>query len=865
MVMVIRDKPPHRLAIKPDMITTIMTLGLVCAVGVAMYFLFSQTENIGWPTFVFAGGMTLILLCWAYVFLLQRRRYLSGVARATHETRLFEDIFAHAAYPALVTEGNEVVAANTAYQTLAQRIGNLDNTDNVPTIDRLFSMGTSETSSSLFRLHHLRDNTQNGSDEIECIGPNGETLRYHIRTVKFDGTLKTYWEIIEIPRTDMNGRGGHDLAAAPIGLLSVDDEGKILSMNEALTRWLGVETDMEPTFLREIVSHPEIILRADKASSRIVRTDTRLITMKGIVSPIIMTGNWTELESGQTIALIAFYGHTSLNAPEKRSRPLVVDRLATADGSDANMRDEGGHHQVTGNHFMSAPIAIIRVDNISILEGNIIDENPAFERLMGGESFKGAILGELITNIESVSEDNSLNLHEQPSGLTFEASLTNQPECHVNIYAVPDPSRSDCVLIYLIDVSKRKDVQEQLAQSQKMQAIGQLAAGIAHDFNNELTVVRLYTDTLLNKHMFGDPSYSDLQTIRSTVTRAASLVKKLTTFSRKDIQRIEPLDVTEIISDMVVALKRTIGEQIKLTVRHGRNLPLIRADRTQFDSIIMNLCVNARDAMIEQGGGDIIIRSFVVDQSDPRYPDFEPAGDEPKSSVFVLIEVEDTGTGMTDDVKAKLFEPFFTTKPKEKGTGLGLATVYGSVQQSHGHLAVDSELGVGTTFRIFLPGMTEAEAAAARELLDAQPSASSSEQSSVPTRMPVDMSGEGTILFVEDQSELRFIAAKTLRQRGYTVIEAEDGEEAFEILESGEHEFNMLISDVVMPGMDGPTLLKEGRDRLKNARIIFISGYAEEQFSELLSEEPDVSFLPKPFNIPDLAARVKEQMDILKP
>ena len=207
---------------------------------------------------------------------------------------------------------------------------------------------------------------------------------------------------------------------------------------------------------------------------------------------------------------------------------------------------------------------------------------------------------------------------------------------------------------------------------------------------------------------------------------------------------------------------------------------------------------------------------------------------------------------MSDEVKAKIFEPFFTTKEQGKGTGLGLATVYGIVQQTGGHLDVQSELGVGTTFRITLPAADAKDIAAEAEHAKDTPAPEA--------RKPSDLAGQGTILFVEDEASVRVIAAKSMRKRGYTVIEAEDGEEALEILEDGDHVFDMMISDVVMPGMDGPTLLKEGRALLGDARIVFISGYAEEQFSDLLSEEPDVTFLPKPFTLAQLAEKVKAEI-----
>jgi two-component system cell cycle sensor histidine kinase/response regulator CckA len=252
--------------------------------------------------------------------------------------------------------------------------------------------------------------------------------------------------------------------------------------------------------------------------------------------------------------------------------------------------------------------------------------------------------------------------------------------------------------------------------------------------------------------------------------------------------------------------------------------------------------------MMEQGGGKITISTHVTHGGEL----IGKGIDVPAKEKFVRIDVMDTGTGMDEATQAKIFEPFFTTKDVGKGTGLGLATVYGIVQQNSGHLAVDSELGKGTTFHLYLPAVDAIPDAQKPEALKAK---------AAPAK-PSDLAGTGTILFVEDEISVREIAAKTLRKRGYTVIEAEDGEEAYEILESGDYKFDLMVSDVMMPGMDGPTLLRKGRPLLGDARIVFISGYAREEFSDILSEEPDITFLPKPFTLLQLAQRVKIELSL---
>jgi two-component system cell cycle sensor histidine kinase/response regulator CckA len=429
----------------------------------------------------------------------------------------------------------------------------------------------------------------------------------------------------------------------------------------------------------------------------------------------------------------------------------------------------------------------------------------------------------------------------------FDAVLASPSNLNVSVYIVSESEIKKSFRVYMVDTSARKLLEDQLVQSQKMQAIGQLAAGVAHDFNNLLTAIRLNADELLQRHPIGDPSYPELQNINTTGIRAAALVKKLLAFSRKQTRRTESISVTDILTEMVVTLKQTLGERVKLKIVHGRDLPLVRADRSQIDTVLMNLCVNARDAMEKSNGGIISISSYLLKREVIDNPSVQLALKSIVGDDFVVIEVADTGEGMTEDVKSKIFEPFFTTKEIGKGTGLGLATVYGIIKQSGGHLTVDSSLGKGTTFRIYLPSSEK------KMNLD-------STKLPLTNKRPPDLTGQGSILFVEDEISVRDIASKSLRRKGYKVIEADDGEEALEILKNSKEPFDLMISDVVMPSMDGPTLLREGRDLLGAARIVFVSGYAEDDFSELLSGDTDVSFLPKPFTLAQLAKKVKDEI-----
>ena len=390
-------------------------------------------------------------------------------------------------------------------------------------------------------------------------------------------------------------------------------------------------------------------------------------------------------------------------------------------------------------------------------------------------------------------------------------------------------------------LEERARAEAALAQAQRLETVGRLTGGVAHDFNNLLTAIQLRLDELLQRHPVGDPSYEGLVEIRQTGVRAADLVRKLLAFSRKQTVQRVVLDLGELISEFEVLLRRVLREDVKLITDYGRDPPSVRADKSQLETAVMNLVINARDALLSsKGTGSVRIRTARLSQAEA-----QEAGYPAAPSEMAMIEVSDDGPGIPPEVIGKIFDPFFTTKPVGEGTGLGLATVYGIVKQSDGWISVDSKIGEGTAFRIFLP--THAPAAAVAP-------------ETIKPRVARDLSGAGRILFVEDEDAVRGVAARLLRARGYEVIEACDGEEALQLAEDNAGKIDLLISDVIMPGIDGPTLLKKARQFLGNAPVMFISGYAEAEFSDLLEGEEGVSFLPKPIDIKTLAERVKQQL-----
>ena len=498
----------------------------------------------------------------------------------------------------------------------------------------------------------------------------------------------------------------------------------------------------------------------------------------------------------------------------------------------------------------AAPFGAALLDGADPFEAAILQANPALGALTEGAATPGTPFGALID--PSSRTDARTRLASRPGG-PVEVRLALDSPRIAHLYVTRAEGR---LVVYLLDVSEQKQLELQLAQSQKMQAIGQLAGGVAHDFNNLLTAIQLRLDELLHRHPVGDPSYEGLNEIRQTAVRAADLVRKLLAFSRKQTVQRETLELGELISEFEVLLRRLLREDVKLLTDYGRDLPLVRADKSQLETAVMNLAVNARDALRSHGSGDggpptVKIRTARLTQNEARqlgFPDAPAAG-------CALIEVADNGPGIPPAVMSKIFEPFFTTKPVGEGTGLGLATVYGIVKQADGWIHVDSDPVAGggkggAAFRVFLPIYVPAAG------VEAQPPRSGLKFKPAPR----DLSGAGRILFVEDEDAVRGVAARLLRARGYEVIEASDGEEALALCKEWAGKIDLLISDVVMPEMDGPTLLKQARPYLGDARVMFISGYAEAEFSDLLEGEAGVTFLPKPIDIKVLAERVKQQL-----
>lgn len=489
--------------------------------------------------------------------------------------------------------------------------------------------------------------------------------------------------------------------------------------------------------------------------------------------------------------------------------------------------------------FEDAPAGILLVDE----KRNILAVNTKFSHML--QKHSSEVVGR---NLESflnfsckkvVFETLQKALEREPIHKPIEISFKGGKNDDLAAY-ISSLRQDDRVvggIIHLLNTSDQKKMELQFVHSQRMQAVGQLAGGVAHDFNNLLTAMIGFCDLLLQRHSPAEQSFSDIMQIKQNANRAAGLVRQLLAFSRQQSLQPKVINITDALSELSALLRRLLGPAIELKVKHARDLWFIKVDKGQFEQVIINLAVNARDAMENSGTLKISTSNYINKKIFVQNHDSMPPGE------YVLVEVEDTGCGIALDIIDRIFEPFFSTKAVGSGTGLGLSTVYGIVKQTGGFIFVDSIVGKGTNFRIFLPRhiAKENEDIAIQE-----------------DKHLRDLTGTAHILLVEDEDAVRMFAARALKDKGYEVLEASNGSEAIEIAHKHEGEIDLIITDVVMPGMDGPHMINEIRRFMPAVNVVFISGYAEDSFRKKLNNEENIHFLPKPFNLKDLALKVKD-------
>ena len=544
-------------------------------------------------------------------------------------------------------------------------------------------------------------------------------------------------------------------------------------------------------------------------------------------------------------------GHFSFIAEGKEGPPLrIIQVPAGGDGDEASVflmlddlpgagigEDENAHIHALLDIL---PLGLALADT----DGRFTFLNKVFRRTVGlTPQERPSWPGDLVVDEDKAAVSDAVRRFARGRALSGDLAVrlkTNPEEPVAMTVAGARGLGSAAVLLSLKDNSEEARLKREIAQATKMQAVGQLAGGVAHDFNNILTAILGTCDLMLMRHTPGDSDYDDIQQIRSNSNRAASLTRQLLAFSRQQTLRPQVLQLPDVVAEVSHLLTRLLGERVKLQVKHGRGLGAVRADPGQLEQVIVNLAVNARDAMLAKdpdGVGILTLQTYPVSADEVRRmgTDILPIGD------YTALKVSDTGTGIPSHIIGKIFEPFFTTKEVGKGTGLGLSTVYGIVKQSGGFIFADSVVRKGTTFTIYLPVHRAPQVEA--------PAKSRGKEKAG------ELWGSGTILLVEDEHMVRAVAERALTRHGYTVLSAENGEEALEIL-GREEKIDLMISDVVMPTMDGPTTVRAARKSHPDLPILFISGYAEEQLRKSI-DIPNVSFLAKPFSVQALAETVR--------
>lgn len=591
----------------------------------------------------------------------------------------------------------------------------------------------------------------------------------------------------------------------PIGIFYIDKQGKILGCNITFSSYLRTNKDkVIGTQITEYIDNFEM--------SKVYNEPLRV--------------NLKPKNFGEVPVFLIKPPLMSFSSMQ----PLLVLKTSEV------ITDNPKHSVATSDIFSASTIPSVIVDN----EGNIKSKNSAFVKFVNNN--KSVELRQNIKEYFKTCDKTQplskfLTLQSPLMDTVFNCSSTTDKRVQV-FHAYLTVTKQ--ALLQFIELPSQQLVDQQFIQSQKIQAVGQLASGIAHDFNNLLTAMIGFCDLLLHRYTPDDPSYDDVIQIKQNATRAASLVRQLLAFSRQQTLMLKVVSITDLLMDISPLIKRLLGTNIDFRVNHGTDIWAVKIDNSQFEQVVMNLSVNARDAMNGKGSLTIQTRNYYSDRDFKCFDDVATAGD------YVLLEVIDTGCGMDQETIRHIFEPFFTRKISDvkkgtgSGTGLGLATVYGIVKQTGGHIIVDSVVGQGTNFQIYIPRYKGSSTVVQAEY----------------NQKVKDLSGTETILLVEDEEAVRRFIARALRDKGYSVIEAANGTEALKV--AGNSDFSLLITDVIMPKIDGPTLNKKLREIKKGFKTIFISGYTEDTFRNDLDKNLGIHFMQKPFTLRDLVNKVKQ-------
>ena len=794
-----------------------LLIGLFTAILASVGALWFATQSPV-TTVVFAGGLVAILIA---IFALARMR-AAPIAQDVSPPDWSVTIAALENVGALVAitdRANRLVCANSQY---VEAFG-IENAP--PSIDLL---GDSHSDLPLKAREAWRD----GQAEIEEVR-SADGMRLYSLSIDRIGRAEDYlmWRfqsheaqaLEEAVVAPLSGIGGDTLSRAGIELALVDPDGSIRATSAG--------------FAERAAGDRQANL-AGQDFVGLLRSDDR---------ERIFFAREGQQGTPQTLVHIPLTDPQVAGEPAADKVPSVMALVDSGVGIGGGWDGAGRSAMPQIEGLLGAlPLGLALSDR----DGRFLFANKAFLRAVGRKE-KG--LPQFPTDLvvredKSIVSDAVRQFGRGPSAAgDMAVRLTNQPDDPVSIGLAGIRGLGEAaVLLSLADSTEEIRLRRQVAQATKMQAVGQLAGGVAHDFNNVLTAIIGYCDLMLLRHSPGDSDYDDIQQIKANSNRAASLTRQLLAFSRQQTLRPETLQLPDIVSEVSQLLKRLMGDRIEFTVRHDRGLGPVRADPQQLEQVIVNLAVNARDAMQARGSGNgklsLVTRRIPAAEVAKIGRDFMPETD------YTALVVQDTGGGIPEAVLGKIFEPFFTTKELGKGTGLGLSTVYGIVKQSNGFIFADNITGSdgqieGARFSVYLPvHYVDPEAQTAADT-DAAETAS-------------DWSGGGKLLLVEDEDMVRTIATRALTRAGYEVTACADGEEGLDEVKGGA-EFDLVVSDVVMPGMDGPAMARGIRELRPDMPILFMSGYAEEQLRKDI-DMAEMHFIAKPFSVQDIGDKVAE-------
>lgn len=779
-------------------------------------------------TVVLAGLLFIIvaiLTFWA-------QRYFHRLGRQDRERRLIREVLEGSRGARLITDGaDNVIYYNQRFENICDEYGQ-------PSLDTMAQIFIKNADAyNLFQ--RLAEQARRGlTDSTELRSGEGIHEKWYLVTAQpvAGWTGYVHWRLDDVSarrEIDRSVREEREKLIdftdnAPVGFFSVDEMGRFIFVNATFARWLGqdIESLLAHGSIHTYLEHPPM----DAAPYDLIEGGGARQ-----VGEIVMKG-----PAGQTFLASINQAVVREEEGRVRTRAVVHDLTSEREMRQALKASEDRFQRF----YEEAPLGIVIAD----AKGVIQDGNAAFANLVGYQpkEIEGLILSDIIVEEDRAKIVKAMSGIEEGRRMQAPLEIVMDTKSGRQVTAQMHARRfkqSDNIVLHFIDLTEQKDLEVQFVQSQKMQAVGQLAGGVAHDFNNLLTAIIGFCDLLLLRHKPGDPSFGDIMQIKQNSNRAANLVRQLLAFSRQQTLRPKIHDMSDILTEVSHLIRRLIGTNIELDLVHGSNLGMVKVDVGQMEQVLINLAVNARDAM--DGGGQLTIttNNFDNDSSIICGEDEMPPGQ------WVEIAVTDTGCGMDKETLSRVLEPFFTTKDVGQGTGLGLATVYGIIRQTGGFLNIDSRVDEGTTFTIYLPRLNEEDAKAdeGQEQVEVEETVS-------------DLTGTARILLVEDEDAVRTFSTRALMNKGYEVLGAENGQAALTLMDGQENKhIDLMVTDVMMPDMDGPTLAKHMRGENPKLKIIFISGYTEDKLKEHMGE--GISFLPKPFTLKQLAAKVKEALE----